>query len=152
MLCPMTYFEVSRQHCYSDKPPLHENHTGRHHLLCMTCRVSFYFEIAEGSAWPSCPYDGGATQWNIVGSQYWFDGHWVQNSRTPLRFPAGLAPVKEAEGPDCETPIKALAPEVANAVITLEEVRTDRFPHKCPACGGPAYVGFAKVECAGGCR
>lgn len=31
-------------------------------------------------------------------------------------------------------------------------VDMQRWPHKCPRCSGPAYVGFAKVECAGGCR
>lgn len=27
----------------------------------------------------------------------------------------------------------------------------DRFPHKCPSCGGPAYIGLMNTECKGGC-
>lgn len=27
----------------------------------------------------------------------------------------------------------------------------DRYPHKCPKCGGPAYVGFTDVECKNRC-
>ncbi len=27
-----------------------------------------------------------------------------------------------------------------------------RFPHRCPRCGSPAYVGFSSVECSGVCR
>jgi hypothetical protein len=26
-----------------------------------------------------------------------------------------------------------------------------RFPHSCPRCGGPAYVGLNDVDCAEGC-
>jgi len=26
------------------------------------------------------------------------------------------------------------------------------FPHKCPGCGGAAYVGWTTVECAANCR
>lgn len=27
-----------------------------------------------------------------------------------------------------------------------------RFPHSCPRCSGPAYVGFLEVDCQRGCR
>lgn len=26
------------------------------------------------------------------------------------------------------------------------------YPHTCPACAGPAYVGFKEVDCQKGCR
>lgn len=26
------------------------------------------------------------------------------------------------------------------------------YPHKCPQCGGPAYIGAFKVDCKGGCK
>jgi hypothetical protein len=25
------------------------------------------------------------------------------------------------------------------------------FPHKCPKCGGAAYVGFTSIDCSNGC-
>ena len=25
---------------------------------------------------------------------------------------------------------------------------SDKYPHKCPRCGSPAYIGFSKVECS----
>lgn len=28
----------------------------------------------------------------------------------------------------------------------------DRFPHKCPYCGGSAYIGFNSLDCKGKCR
>lgn len=28
----------------------------------------------------------------------------------------------------------------------------DRYPHTCPRCSGPAYVGAVEVDCAGGCK
>lgn len=27
----------------------------------------------------------------------------------------------------------------------------DRFPHDCPRCGGPAYIGLNDVDCMHGC-
>ncbi len=27
-----------------------------------------------------------------------------------------------------------------------------RYPHVCPRCSGPAYVGAVEVDCAGGCK
>lgn len=30
-------------------------------------------------------------------------------------------------------------------------IDTTRFPHKCPRCGAPAYVGLSSVECSAGC-
>lgn len=26
------------------------------------------------------------------------------------------------------------------------------FPHKCPQCASPAYIGFSSVQCSAGCR
>jgi hypothetical protein len=31
-----------------------------------------------------------------------------------------------------------------------QAVAQDRFPHKCPKCGSPAYVGFSRTECSKG--
>ncbi len=31
-------------------------------------------------------------------------------------------------------------------------VTDERFPHECPKCSGPAYIGFSTVECKRGCR
>lgn len=28
----------------------------------------------------------------------------------------------------------------------------DRYPHTCPRCQGPAYVGAVEVDCAGNCK
>lgn len=27
-----------------------------------------------------------------------------------------------------------------------------RFPHRCPRCNSPAFIGFNLIECTGGCR
>ena len=27
-----------------------------------------------------------------------------------------------------------------------------RYPHKCPRCGGPAYIGLKKIDCMEGCK
>jgi hypothetical protein len=26
-----------------------------------------------------------------------------------------------------------------------------RYPHKCPQCGSPAYIGLISIECSGDC-
>lgn len=31
-------------------------------------------------------------------------------------------------------------------------VEASRYPHTCPRCQGPAYVGAVEVDCAGGCK
>lgn len=28
----------------------------------------------------------------------------------------------------------------------------NRYPHTCPRCQGPAYIGAVEVDCAGGCK
>ncbi len=43
---------------------------------------------------------------------------------------------------------KAVTPVVAQLVKLVD----DRYPHVCPRCSGPAYVGAVEVDCAGGCR
>lgn len=30
--------------------------------------------------------------------------------------------------------------------------KDEKYPHKCPKCGGPAYVGFSSVDCKNKCR
>jgi len=29
---------------------------------------------------------------------------------------------------------------------------TDDFPHQCPNCGGPAYIGLMKIDCLINCK
>lgn len=31
-------------------------------------------------------------------------------------------------------------------------MRSDKFPHRCPNCNAPAYVGFTLVECSRNCN
>lgn len=39
--------------------------------------------------------------------------------------------------------------------LTVESVRPPvcpvTYPHVCPRCGRPAYIGFNAVDCSGGC-
>lgn len=37
-------------------------------------------------------------------------------------------------------------------VVTREHEPDDRYPHRCPRCNGPAYIGAVSVECKGECR
>lgn len=30
--------------------------------------------------------------------------------------------------------------------------KDDKYPHKCPKCGGPAYIGFSDINCKNKCR
>jgi len=34
----------------------------------------------------------------------------------------------------------------------VEAATNPNYPHKCPICGAPAYIGFNKTECSKGCR
>jgi hypothetical protein len=34
-----------------------------------------------------------------------------------------------------------------NLVIEKAEKKETRYPHKCPKCGNPAYIGFSTIEC-----
>ncbi len=38
------------------------------------------------------------------------------------------------------------------ATKSVPKKKDDRFPHQCPACKGPAYVGAYDFECKVGCR
>ena len=38
-----------------------------------------------------------------------------------------------------------------SAIRRLPEL-SDRYPHTCPRCSGPAYAGAVEVDCAGGCK
>jgi len=29
--------------------------------------------------------------------------------------------------------------------------KDENYPHKCPRCGGPAYIGLSKVDCKAKC-
>jgi hypothetical protein len=37
-------------------------------------------------------------------------------------------------------------------LTSLAAGESDRYPHICPRCSGPAYVGAVEVDCAGGCK
>lgn len=45
---------------------------------------------------------------------------------------------------DCIDIVDASAPPLKTS--------NSSYPHACPRCGKPAYIGFAKVDCSGGCR
>lgn len=36
--------------------------------------------------------------------------------------------------------------EVPQPTVIAESI-TKRYPHECPKCGGPAYVGLTSVDC-----
>lgn len=38
------------------------------------------------------------------------------------------------------------------ALWNSESVDPTRFPHWCPRCGRPAYIGMNQIECSGSCR
>ena len=37
-------------------------------------------------------------------------------------------------------------------LLVVSKVDTGKFPHKCPRCGFPAYVGLNSVDCSASCR
>jgi hypothetical protein len=37
-------------------------------------------------------------------------------------------------------------------VVDAPTTDLSRYPHKCPKCTGPAYIGFNSVECSRGCK
>jgi hypothetical protein len=41
---------------------------------------------------------------------------------------------------------------IAAVVKPVVELMDSRYPHICPRCSGPAYVGAVEVDCAGGCK
>ncbi len=43
-------------------------------------------------------------------------------------------------------------PEVKRISEEAGARMSSKYPHKCPHCGGPAYVGFSSVDCQAGCR
>lgn len=44
-------------------------------------------------------------------------------------------------------------PHNLEIVEDVKVIDTARFPHKCRACGSPAYLGFTEVECStAGCK
>lgn len=77
------------------------------------------------------------------------------------RLVIGFAPDERATGTwvwsSCEGCVKA-GQAYGNFMICrqreLEKVHAvdlSRYPHACPTCGGPAYVGLFLVDCAGSC-
>src|SRR5690349_10862569 len=58
-----------------------------------------------------------------------------------FKWKTGFSPPEELDW--CQCPI--------SCVTLLEFKDMSKFPHKCPKCKSPAYIGFATVECSGGC-
>lgn len=42
-----------------------------------------------------------------------------------------------------------VAPLIADSAVSAGAAD---FPHECPKCKGPAYIGFSKVECKRSCK
>lgn len=42
--------------------------------------------------------------------------------------------------------------ELSPFVAGIPEKRINPFPHVCPKCQSPAYIGFTSFECSGKCR
>jgi hypothetical protein len=36
--------------------------------------------------------------------------------------------------------------------ITTPTIDVSKYPHKCPKCGKPAYVGFSSIDCSANCK
>ncbi len=53
--------------------------------------------------------------------------------------------VRNGAWTDCLIPKRALT------FVDVMASPDDRYPHKCPKCDGPAYVGLTTVECKGSC-
>ncbi len=43
-------------------------------------------------------------------------------------------------------------PEVKINTVGEPVSAENRYPHKCPHCGGPAYIGLGPVDCSAGCN
>jgi len=77
-----------------------------------------------------------------------------------LRAGLVVQPTPIQMSPDMLAEYEALCASEATALIAANSVprfftkETDpsRYPHTCPRCSGPAYVGAVEVDCAGGCK
>jgi hypothetical protein len=45
-------------------------------------------------------------------------------------------------------PARKLVDEIEFEIIPAKD---DRYPHKCPRCKGPAYIGLNKIDCKAKC-
>ncbi len=73
----------------------------------------------------------------------------VPNQNQVLNVPAGPAVVFDPGHEALKKKIEETLHAIAEGVGTSES----RFPHTCPKCGSPAYVGFSRTECSnGGCK
>lgn len=74
---------------------------------------------------------------------------------TPMLYPANFTwRFKLEDVPGYPVPCVLWAEEDWDCIYINEPaatVSTKSYPHVCPRCGKPAYVGFAKVDCSGGC-
>lgn len=49
-------------------------------------------------------------------------------------------------------PTTILHPDWVSLVGPAAKLKDTRFPHTCPRCGNPAYIGFTAIECSASCR
>jgi hypothetical protein len=52
--------------------------------------------------------------------------------------------------PDDDFPDFVLMPD-KDSVKPVKKDRDDRYPHRCPRCGAPAFIGFNQVDCSKRC-
>jgi len=42
--------------------------------------------------------------------------------------------------------------EMLSTPSSTAPVSLANYPHKCPKCNGPAYIGFNSIDCSKGCK
>lgn len=52
--------------------------------------------------------------------------------------------------PECEH--TGFQPRTQREWLAMKAGKSDRFPHECPRCGGPAFVGAVLVDCQRRCH
>ena len=96
--------------------------------------------IAVGQVWRAGYYD-----YKVVG----------QNPK-PYGFESWLVEWVDRDGAKQLSTWTAYGMRMAGAVLVsvgpaVASVDRARFPHYCPRCRAPAYIGFASVDCAARC-
>lgn len=95
-------------------------------------------QLQEGDELVGCRRTGG---WS-----HWSPSYWVGTS-LPLSFWKTNYPVAEFQLRVRRTMRLNTTMSVVSGKFSTE----NRYPHKCPRCGGAAYVGFTSVECEKRC-
>lgn len=78
----------------------------------------------------------------------------INPNRLYWELVTGLAPLpEESDEAFLARATKKLRGELNTAAAPPIGPRfSEHYPHKCPRCGLPAYVGLEKVDCSMGCR